>query len=869
MPFAEKTKKSVFLQIHLPSPKYKLYSKDDKAGSIMSNELRTQIEQVRKEFIESLPKRAHHLEEIWGYLSYLNWSSHGVKALQQVLHRLAGTCSSFGFDELSKTAHSLDNYISELLSPDRSFGGVEHAHIAERVEQLAGLMRHAHVSPELNLPLSVLQAPTKNPAADGKVIFIIDPDHALAALLSAYLKKTGFIVEHFDTPKKCIERLETDLPNAILMDLDFEHNGLQALTLFQQINALITEHIPILLLSARTDVTAKLRALRAGCADYISKPLDFNHLIEKLMLLINQHEATYKVMIVDDEPLVADFQAEVLRYAGMEVICVDKPLLSLQRAVQFKPDLVILDMHMPDINGLELATLLRQEPQFLLLPIIFVTADTDVNLHNSIKAIGVNAIMLKPIESEALIQLCQQTLINTAFLKNRIAKITQRSKQPQQITRSYFFSAIETQLQNPSLSGGTNALYYISITNLEELNKQLGKVDLNELHEQFCQELSNLVGSEEQWVDLSNLVACMLAGNRSATFHEKRCEQMRNHLNNQLYKLGGNPYRLSFEISITPLTTALGNANNALMAAESALDLKLNNGAPRVYNRRLEDRIPHDQLPVLSDVFVDEKPATDKPKDFSKVDFEQDLRLVFQPIISLEKQAIDHFSVLTRLIRDDGEAVPAAQFLNRLMPPEKRVELDRWALQQATDAMINDSKIRENGTLFIHLAEETLQQNTFFSFVANVLRASRLRGDGRLIFMLDENWAANNLGHAIHIAHALSEIHCSICLIRAGEHPEILDIIDTLPMKYLRLSPSLTTTGGDEKLLGDIVKTCQKNNIQVIATHIEDSHNLSSLWMEGIRLFEGFFIQPPETNFHVENDIVFAKEFVQTGTFKI
>lgn len=834
----------------------------------MSNELRTQIEHVRKEFIESLPKRAHHLEEIWGYLSYLNWSTHGIKALQQVLHRLAGSCASFGFEELSKTARNLDSYISELLSPERSFGGAEHAHIAERVEQLASLMRHAHTSPELNLPLSILQTPVKNPAADGKVIFIVDPDHALVALLSAYLKKTGFLVEHFENPQKCMQRLHEELPNAILMDLDFEHNGLQALVLFQQVKSLINETIPILLLSARTDVTAKLRALRAGCADYIPKPIDFHQLIEKLLVLITQHEVTYKVMIVDDEPLVADFHAEVLRYAGMEAICVDKPMQSLQRAMQFKPDLVILDMHMPDINGLELATLLRQEPQFLLLPIIFITADTDINLHNSIKAIGVNAIMVKPIESSALIRLCEQTLISTASLKNRIAKITQRSKQPHQITRSYFFAAIEAELQKEHLSGDESAIYFISVTNLAELTSQMGKVELNELHEQFCQVLSDVVGSEEQWVEISNLVACMLTGNRSATYHEKRSEQIRAHLNNQHYKLNGNPYHLKFEISITPLNSALGNANNALNEAESALDFKLNDGAPVKYNRRLEDRIPHNQLPVLSDIFIDIEESSEDKNDFSKMDFERDLSLVFQPIISLEKQSIDHFSVLTRLIREDGEAVPAAKFINALTPPEKCIELDRWALQHATDAMTNDSKIRENGTLFVHLAEQTLEQNSFFSFAANVLRASRLRGEGRLIFMLDESWVANNLGHAIHIAHALSEIRCNICLIHAGEHPEILDIIETLPMKYLRLSPELTASGGDEILLSAIVKTCRKNNIQVIATQIEDSHNLSSLWMEGIRLFEGFFIQPPETNFHVENDIVFAKEFVQTSVFK-
>src|SRR5690606_31890574 len=144
----------------------------------------------------------------------------------------------------------------------------------------------------------------------------------------------------------------------------------------------------IVLMSGRTDLNAKLRALRAGSTDYLIKPLDFNFLIEKLLQLINLNNKTYRVMLVDDDESITRLQAEILRFAGMEVLSVNQPLHSLQHAAHFKPDLVILDMHMPDITGIELAVLLRQDTQFLLLPIIFVTADTDTNVHREIRALG-------------------------------------------------------------------------------------------------------------------------------------------------------------------------------------------------------------------------------------------------------------------------------------------------------------------------------------------------------------------------------------------------------------------------------------------------------------------------------------------------
>jgi EAL domain-containing protein (putative c-di-GMP-specific phosphodiesterase class I) len=92
-------------------------------------------------------------------------------------------------------------------------------------------------------------------------------------------------------------------------------------------------------------------------------------------------------------------------------------------------------------------------------------------------------------------------------------------------------------------------------------------------------------------------------------------------------------------------------------------------------------------------------------------------------------------------------------------------------------------------------------------------------------------------------------------------------MLDDLALNYLRLSPKLTSEGANPKLLERLIVSATGLGIKVIATQIENSHNLSSLWMQGVRLFEGFFIQPPDTGFHLQNDIIFAKEFVQGNGF--
>ncbi|WP_039918311.1 response regulator [Cellvibrio mixtus] len=819
----------------------------------MPQEFHSQLEKLRQQFAASLPEQARRLEHIWGHLRHLNWSEQGIAALEQFAHKMAETSTSFGFGELRQKAGQLESYIRDLKALGRHFGGPEYAQVAELVKQLSNSLNNRQD------PTETPPAPDSLPEARGKTVFLIDPDRTLATLCTAYLRNAGFTVEYFDNPQTCMQRLYLDSPDVILFDPDFEGSGLQALGNLRKIKSLLLQNTPIVLMSGRTDLNAKLRALRAGSTDYLIKPVDFNFLVEKLVQLINQNNKTYKVMVVDDDEAVANLQAEILRYAGMEVLCVNQPLHSLQHAAQFKPDLVILDMHMPDINGMELAVLLRQDPEFLLLPIIFVTADTDINLHRNIRALGVNALLTKPFEADDLIERCRQALTDTTLLKTRVARITRHTQKPQQINRSYFFSALEEALHGKNPGGQASALYYVSVDKLPELGQQLGQVELIGLHEHFCEFLDEILGSDEQWADLSNLVACVLAGKRNLEFHRQRAEQISKYLSNHPFNVKGKLLSLDVKLGVVLLEPSLATANNALQQAEQAFEQQLDNTA----QTNAQDTPPTTVAAVTSTL------ATKAQPDFSQIVFNRDLQLAFQPIISLEEPQIEHFSVLTRLRNGADELIPASQFLGRINQPGKRLELDRWVLQQAVSAIAENSSTRELATLFIHLAEETLQQSSFFSFAANVLRSSRLRGEGRLVFMLEESWLVNHFHQAREIAKALRDIRCSICITRAGENEQALDILEELPLSFLRLSSKLTNASNNPKLLERYVTLANKKGVQVIATQIENSRNLSSLWMQGVRLFEGFFIQPPDEGFHLKNDIIFAREFAQDNNFNL
>ena len=84
-----------------------------------------------------------------------------------------------------------------------------------------------------------------------------------------------------------------------------------------------------------------------------------------------------KILIVDDEPDVADLVSYHLKAKGYQVETVNNPNVSLGVMRSFLPDLVILDIMMPDLNGIQICRILRADPKLKHIPIIFLTAKTE------------------------------------------------------------------------------------------------------------------------------------------------------------------------------------------------------------------------------------------------------------------------------------------------------------------------------------------------------------------------------------------------------------------------------------------------------------------------------------------------------------
>jgi two-component system, OmpR family, alkaline phosphatase synthesis response regulator PhoP len=111
-----------------------------------------------------------------------------------------------------------------------------------------------------------------------------------------------------------------------------------------------------------------------------------------------------KILIVDDEREMVEMMMMRLRASRYEVMAAYDGEEGLQRARTEKPDLIILDVMLPKIEGDRLCAMLRKEPQFAHTPVILLSAKQETVDEDWHKACGADAYMLKPFEPHDLLE---------------------------------------------------------------------------------------------------------------------------------------------------------------------------------------------------------------------------------------------------------------------------------------------------------------------------------------------------------------------------------------------------------------------------------------------------------------------------------
>lgn len=167
----------------------------------------------------------------------------------------------------------------------------------------------------------------------------------------------------------------------------------------------LSEKLPIIFISRHHDVSTRLFAVKAGGRGFLVRPLEFTNLIEKIDQLTTptSEKIPYRILIVEDSRTQAHLINQHLENAGMITEILIDPLKINEALIEFQPDLILLDLYMPTCSGIDLAKVIRQQDMFVGIPIVYLSAEEDLNKQLTAIRGGGDDFLTKPIVPQYLI----------------------------------------------------------------------------------------------------------------------------------------------------------------------------------------------------------------------------------------------------------------------------------------------------------------------------------------------------------------------------------------------------------------------------------------------------------------------------------
>ncbi len=238
-------------------------------------------------------------------------------------------------------------------------------------------------------------------------ILAIDDDADFLSVIRETLAKQGFTVRTATTAAEGLAAAKERPPRLILLDIRLpDRDGFDLLQALKE--GPETRNVPILVASV---IDERIEGLRMGAVEYLLKPIDRGRLVEAATRALrsgNEQGRTRdqlpKVLVVDDEEEIRTLIERSLRVNGFQVRGAGTGREALERALEEAPDLILLDLMLPDMSGWDVFARLRESPKTAQTPIVILSAHGDPASVREAQRLGVAAFLSKPVDIDRILE---------------------------------------------------------------------------------------------------------------------------------------------------------------------------------------------------------------------------------------------------------------------------------------------------------------------------------------------------------------------------------------------------------------------------------------------------------------------------------
>ncbi len=302
-------------------------------------------------------------------------------------HKLAGSLGCYGFKEGSQIARELE----QVLQRSALLDDLE----ASQVNQLVQRLRQ-------NLSAGLSPSHTPGPIANPPQLLIAGASESFGESLAAEAIAVGIRSMVAANLAQAHAMLQAQPPTVVVLwltEADFDA-GMELLEAIGH----CCDRIPVLIVTDSRDFQQRLRLVQQGAERLLPTSTSPHHVIETVQQSLRVDGAAFTIVVVDDDIQVLDLLRSILSLWGMRLTTLSDPAQLWDTLERVQPQLLVLDVEMPTVNGLELCQVLRADDRWRHLPILFLTVHEDARTLQKAFDVGADDFVSKAVMATELPQ---------------------------------------------------------------------------------------------------------------------------------------------------------------------------------------------------------------------------------------------------------------------------------------------------------------------------------------------------------------------------------------------------------------------------------------------------------------------------------
>jgi len=819
--------------------------------------------ELQEAFRQHLPQRLRTLLRRARAQCRTGWDCNVLHSLHDEIAQLAGACGRYGMLETGERLLALES----ALAPAVAAGQVPDAATTSEIDALLDSLRpHLRQTargpglpawmqdppptaskapfPRCEMPpvgywlqLGIADAGDVLPAANetpespadisalppdqprGPRVRIVNDDDPLINELLLRLDQQGCDVALLDDMQGMLEQLQGAPPDLVIFIAD-------ARTSFEHLASILREarrdpahRVHLLVLLRETDVELRLRALRAGADRCIALPATPAEAISSaLELAMVDEESPYRVLIVDDDAPQALFAQAILRRAGMETRVLGESLAVLEELDRFQPDLLLLDLNMPDCDGFELTALIRERDGYVNTPIVFLSGDQDEDRQFAALDAGGDDFLMKPIRPTHLVAAVTNRVRRARAAASRTRRKRRRDATTGLHERAQLLDALTEHLAAAGGYAAQGGLLAVELRDAMTLRDRIGLAAFDQVLTQIG-----------EFILRHARTGCMTARHGHAgflIFAPARSERELTALATELVeaaddeRFGAQATAVRLDCAVCAFDAATSESAVALTAVQHTLTAA---------------RAQPNRIAVHSTLGPD---PTTLAQRISAALAHSSFDLVFQPIIPIRGAAGPHYQALLRLKHGEREFL-AAELIPAAIRAGYISAVDSWVVARCINIL---SQQQREGDAVCLFANQSLQgwedRGRRGQLAAQLATAGAVPASLVLEFRCEET--RNGLRALVDLAPELKQAGVRLCLAGVDKDAVNAGWIEHLPLDFIKLAPDLSVAELDE-----VVRSAHSHDLRVIAPHIETVARAEQLRAASVDMMQGNHFRPP------------------------